>query len=97
MSRANKSFDLEKFFVALSDRNRLRLINLMGDDEVCVCFFSEILKMPQPRVSRHLAYLRHAGNSGGPSGREMDALPPHSSDRRTCFAYPSKRARISFG
>src|SRR5215475_6624259 len=61
MSRADKKFDLEKFFVALSDRNRLRLINLMGDDEVCVCFFVEILKMPQPRVSRHLAYLRRAG------------------------------------
>jgi ArsR family transcriptional regulator len=61
MSMANRKFDLEKFFVALSDRNRLRLINLMGEDEVCVCFFVEILKMPQPRVSRHLAYLRRAG------------------------------------
>jgi ArsR family transcriptional regulator, arsenate/arsenite/antimonite-responsive transcriptional repressor len=61
MSRSNRKFDLEKFFVALSDRNRLRLINLMGEDEVCVCFFVEILKMPQPRVSRHLAYLRRAG------------------------------------
>jgi ArsR family transcriptional regulator, arsenate/arsenite/antimonite-responsive transcriptional repressor len=61
MSRASKKFDLEKFFVALSDRNRLRLINLMGDDEVCVCFFVEILKMSQPKVSRHLAYLRRAG------------------------------------
>jgi ArsR family transcriptional regulator len=58
MSRANKSFDLEKIFIAHSDRNRLRLINLMGDDEVCVCYFSEILKMAQPRGSRHLAYLR---------------------------------------
>jgi ArsR family transcriptional regulator len=61
MSRANRKFDIEKFFVALSDRNRLRLINLMGKDEVCVCFFVEILKIPQPRVSRHLAYLRRAG------------------------------------
>ncbi len=61
MNRADRKFDLEKFFAALSDRNRLRLINLMGEDEVCVCFFVEILKMPQPRVSRHLAYLRRAG------------------------------------
>ena len=61
MSKANQKFDLETFFVALSDRNRLRLINLMGDDEVCVCFFAEILKMSQPKVSRHLAYLRRAG------------------------------------
>jgi ArsR family transcriptional regulator, arsenate/arsenite/antimonite-responsive transcriptional repressor len=61
MGRVNGKFDLEKFFIALSDRNRLRLINLMGEDEVCVCFFVEILKMPQPKVSRHLAYLRRAG------------------------------------
>ena len=61
MGRVNGKFDLEKFFIALSDRNRLRLINLMGEDEVCVCFFVEILKMAQPKVSRHLAYLRRAG------------------------------------
>jgi ArsR family transcriptional regulator, arsenate/arsenite/antimonite-responsive transcriptional repressor len=61
MSRANRKFDLEKFFAALSDRNRFLLIHLIGEDEVCVCFFVAILKMPQPRVSRHLAYLRRAG------------------------------------
>ena len=61
MIRAKVKFDLEQFFLALSDRNRLRLINLMGEDEICVCFFVEILKMPQPKVSRHLAYLRRAG------------------------------------
>ncbi|MBO0723733.1 MAG: metalloregulator ArsR/SmtB family transcription factor [Blastocatellia bacterium] len=61
MNRANVKFDLEQFFLALSDRNRLRLINLIGGDEICVCFFVEILKMPQPKVSRHLAYLRRAG------------------------------------
>jgi ArsR family transcriptional regulator len=66
MSRANRKFDLEKFFVALSDRNRLRLINLMGDDEVCVCFFVEILKMPQPRGSRHLAYALPVQLQGAP-------------------------------
>jgi ArsR family transcriptional regulator, arsenate/arsenite/antimonite-responsive transcriptional repressor len=61
MTRANRKFDIEKFLVALSDHNRLRLINLMGDDEVCVCYFVEILKLRQPRVSRHLATLRRAG------------------------------------
>ena len=49
------------FFLALSDRTRLRLLNLMGDDEVCVCFFVEVLGEPQPKISRHLAYLRQAG------------------------------------
>ena len=53
MSRANRKFDLEKFFVALSDRTRLRLLNLMGDDEVCVCFFVEILQENQSKISRH--------------------------------------------
>jgi len=53
--------DMERFFVALSDRTRLRLLNLMEEDEVCVCFFVEILGEPQPKISRHLAYLRRAG------------------------------------
>ncbi len=61
MNKSNRQFDIEKFFVALSDRTRLRLLNLMGDDEVCVCFFVEILGASQPKVSRHLAYLRGAG------------------------------------
>lgn len=57
----DKVFDMELFFRALADRTRLRLLNLMGSDEVCVCFFVEILKVNQPKVSRHLAYLRRAG------------------------------------
>jgi len=59
-SKADK-FDVAGFFLALSDRTRLRLLNLMGDDEVCVCFFVEVLGEPQPKISRHLAYLRRAG------------------------------------
>jgi len=54
-------FNAEKFFLALSDRTRLRLLNLMREDEVCVCFFTEVLQSPQPTISRHLAYLRQAG------------------------------------
>lgn len=54
-------FALERFFVALSDKTRLRLLNLMGKDAVCVCFFVEILGEPQPKISRQLAYLRRAG------------------------------------
>jgi ArsR family transcriptional regulator len=61
MSRASRKFDMELFFRALADRTRLRLLNLMGSDEVCVCFFVEILGAGQPKVSRHLAYLRRAG------------------------------------
>ncbi len=57
----NKHYNLELLFKALADRTRLRLINLMGDTEVCVCFFVEVLKTNQPKISRHLAYLRRAG------------------------------------
>lgn len=61
MTGKAKTFDKELFFRALADRTRLRLINLMGADEVCVCFFVEILKTNQPKISRHLAYLRRSG------------------------------------
>lgn len=60
-TRQKKAFDKELFFRALADRTRLRLLNLIGKDEVCVCFFVEILKTNQPKISRHLAYLRRAG------------------------------------
>lgn len=52
---------MERFFLALGDRTRLRLLNLMGDQEICVCFFVQILDQSQPKISRHLAYLRKAG------------------------------------
>lgn len=58
---AKSPFDLERFFQALGDKTRLRLLNLMGDQELCVCYFVQILKSPQPKISRHLAYLRSAG------------------------------------
>ena len=61
MSQPSREFNQEQFFVALSDRTRLRLLNLMGEDEVCVCFFVEVLETNQPKISRHLAYLRRAG------------------------------------
>jgi len=53
--------DVVQLFAALSDRTRLRLLNLMEGGEVCVCFFVEILQEAQPKISRHLAYLRRAG------------------------------------
>ena len=64
MNRKPKTFDKELFFRALADRTRLRLLNLIGGDELCVCFFVEILKTNQPKISRHLAYLRRAGIVG---------------------------------
>ena len=52
---------LEDVFKALADKTRLRILALLGDDEVCVCNIHETLGLPQPTVSRHLAYLRRTG------------------------------------
>jgi len=61
MPRKEKPFPLALLFRALADRTRLRLLNLIADKEICVCYFVEILKISQPKISRHLAYLRRAG------------------------------------
>src|SRR3982750_959753 len=53
--------DLVILFNALADRTRLRLLNLLSGGEVCVCYFVELLDEAQPKISRHLAYLRRAG------------------------------------
>jgi ArsR family transcriptional regulator len=61
MANRKTAFNIERFFLALGDRTRLRLLNLMGDRETCVCYFVQILDQSQPKISRHLAYLRRAG------------------------------------
>ncbi len=52
---------LENLFLALSDKTRLRLLALMVDGEVPVGDLVESLGDSQPKISRHLAYLRSAG------------------------------------
>jgi ArsR family transcriptional regulator len=61
MTRGSKSVNVAGLFAALADTTRLRLLNLMAGHEVCVCHFVEILGQNQPKISRHLAYLRQAG------------------------------------
>jgi ArsR family transcriptional regulator len=61
MPAKTKSFPLDLLFRALADPTRLRLLNLIADKEICVCYFVGILGMSQPKISRHLAYLRRAG------------------------------------
>ena len=61
MKTTARSIEKAAFFAALADRTRLRLLNLMGDTEVCVCYFIEVIGAPQPTISRHLAYLRRVG------------------------------------
>lgn len=61
MNQETTLSEMEKFFLALSDKTRLRILNLLREDEVCVCYFTEVLGESQPKISRHLAYLRSAG------------------------------------
>ena len=53
--------DMEGLFKALGDATRLRILGLLLTGEVCVCHIHKSLKIPQPKASRHLAYLRKAG------------------------------------
>lgn len=52
---------LEQLFRALADDTRLRILGLLAAGEVCVCHIHGALDLPQPLVSRHLAYLRKSG------------------------------------
>jgi ArsR family transcriptional regulator len=61
MNRGAESVNLTGLFAALADPTRLRLLNLMAGRQVCVCYLVEILRQGQPKISRHLAYLRRAG------------------------------------
>src|ERR1700731_788305 len=61
MPKKTKLFAIDLLFRALADPTRLRLLNLIADREICVCYFVEILGISQPKISRHLAYLRRAG------------------------------------
>jgi ArsR family transcriptional regulator len=53
--------DVEQFFKGLGDRNRLRILNLLLETELCGCDLQLLLGASQPNISRHLAYLKHAG------------------------------------
>lgn len=61
MAKGRDNFSLDRLFRVLADPTRLRVLNLIADREICVCYFVEILQTSQPKVSRHLAYLRRAG------------------------------------
>ena len=58
---AKQLIEMESLFKALADATRLRILGLLLAGEVCVCDIYESLKIPQPKASRHLAYLRRSG------------------------------------
>jgi ArsR family transcriptional regulator len=53
--------DLDSLFKGFADPTRIRILSLLAAGELCVCDIVDILALPQPTVSRHLAYLRRAG------------------------------------
>jgi ArsR family transcriptional regulator len=55
------SMDISDVLKALADTNRLRILNLLHEQTLCVCDLEDILKLNQSNLSRHLATLRHAG------------------------------------
>ena len=56
---SNPSVDV--MFKAFADETRLRILHLLAQKELCVCDLVDTLRLPQPKISRHLAYLRDAG------------------------------------
>ena len=72
--------EMEGLFKALADATRLRILGLLLTGEVCVCHIHESLKIPQPKASRHLAYLRKTGlvdaRREGLWMRWVDGVPP---------------------
>jgi len=53
--------DLVRIYTCLCDRTRLRILNLLGRGPLCVCHFQAVLREPQVKISKHLAYLRARG------------------------------------
>lgn len=87
---AKNGFDPELFFSALADRTRLRLLNLMRDGEVCVCFFAETLATNNPKISRHLSYLKRADLvSGRRDGKWMHYRINEPKDERALEVFSS--------
>ena len=53
--------EIAEIFKALSDETRLRIFRLLLEGELCICDLMEVLELPQSKVSRHMAYLKHSG------------------------------------
>jgi len=61
MPNPTRNDEIDLMFRAFSDRTRLRILHLLLAGESCVGDLVTVLELPQPTVSRHLAYLRRAG------------------------------------
>ncbi len=50
-----------KCLKALSEESRVRIVMLLGKQELSVCELMGVLRISQPLVSRHLSILKEAG------------------------------------
>ena len=80
--KALQARPVDRMFRALSDRTRLRILHLLLPGELCVCHLVDVLDLPQPKVSRHLAYLRRAGLVHRPERGSVELLPSGSGEKR---------------
>ena len=53
--------ELVEIYSCLCDLTRLRILHVLAQGPLCVCHFQEILREPQVKISKHLAYLRRRG------------------------------------
>ena len=60
-AKAPSVVELDTLFKGFADPTRIRILSLLAAGELCVCDIVGILGLPQPTVSRHLAYLRRSG------------------------------------
>ena len=81
----------DSMFRAFSDRTRLRILHVLQGGELCVGDIVEILQAPQPRISRHLAYLRKAKLVAVRKVGPMEPLSPCPGED----AVPQKAAGMS--
>ena len=58
--RSKVGTGVDSMFRVFADHTRVRILRLLQDGPLCVGDLVDILRAPQPTVSRHLAYLRRS-------------------------------------
>jgi len=53
--------DAAGIFKALGEQTRMRIAMLLVGQELCVCDLTEVLRLPQSTISRHMTKLRQSG------------------------------------
>ena len=53
--------ELVQIYECLCDETRRRVLHVLAQGPLCVCHFQEILREPQVKISKHLAYLKSRG------------------------------------